>query len=148
MNTRIAFLIAFSVFFIISCNHKPKTDSSENDGTDSFTDQFKIEVYDSIALALVDPDATFEILAQGFYWSEGPLWVDELQAVLFSDVPANKIYKWSEKDSLSVYLESSGHSGEENKNSGQGPNGLILDLENKLVICQHGDGVLPAWMLI
>jgi gluconolactonase len=139
MNNRLAFLVAFSVFFIISCNHKPKNDSSENTGNVSLTNQFKIEVYDSIALALVDPDATFDILAKGFYWSEGPQWVDELKSVLFSDVPANIIYKWNEEDSLGIYLESAGHSGEENKNSGQGPNGLILDLENKLVICQHGD---------
>jgi gluconolactonase len=80
----------------------------------------------------VEPDATFEILATGFWWSEGPLWVEELQAVLFSDVPANKIYKWSEKDSLVIYLESAGHTGEENAGSGFGPNGLILDWKTTL----------------
>ena len=96
-------------------------------------------MYDSIALSLIDPNATFEILAKGFFWSEGPLWIDELQSVIFSDVPANKIYMWNEKDSLSVYLESAGHSGKENKDSDRGPNGLILDLENNLLLCQHGD---------
>jgi gluconolactonase len=139
MNNRLAFLVAFSAFFIISCNHKPKNDSSENNEAGSFTNQFNIEVYDSLALALVDTNAKFEILANGFYWSEGPLWVDELESILFSDVPANIIYKWNEEDSLCIYLKSAGHSGEENKNSGLGPNGLILDLENRLVICQHGD---------
>jgi gluconolactonase len=126
--------IAFSLILMVSCNNRQKTDSSESD-----LEPFKIEVYDSDALTIIDSDATFEILAKGFYWTEGPLWVDELQAVLFSDVPANKIYKWSERDSLSTYLESAGHSGEENINSGQGSNGLILDMENRLVICQHGD---------
>jgi gluconolactonase len=126
--------IAFSLILMVSCNNRQKTDLSESD-----LEPFKIEVYDSDALTIIDSDATFEILAKGFYWTEGPLWVDELQAVLFSDVPANKIYKWSERDSLSTYLESAGHSGEENINSGQGSNGLILDMENRLVICQHGD---------
>ncbi len=108
------------------CNNN-KADSSENIHIDPLTKQLKIEVYDSSALTIVDPSATFEILAKGFYWSEGPLWVDELQAVLFSDVPANKIYKWSERDSLSICLEFAGHSGKENKDSDKGPNDLVMD---------------------
>jgi gluconolactonase len=139
MHYRFFVCIAFSLFLILSCNNRDKAGSSEDNILDPLTEQLKIEVYDSIALTMVDPNATFEILAKGFYWSEGPLWVDELQAVLFSDVPANKIYKWSEKDSLGIYLESAGHSGKENTDSDKGPNGLILDLEDKLLICQHGD---------
>lgn len=139
MDNRLVSLVAFSILFIISCTNKPKTSTSENKVTDTLMEQFKIEIHDSTARTLVDPNATFEILAKGFYWSEGPLWIDELQAVLFSDVPANKIYKWNEKDSLSVYLEYSGHSGEENKDSDKGSNGLILDPENNLLLCQHGD---------
>jgi gluconolactonase len=139
MKNRQAFFIAFFLFSVVSCKNNPKADSAENGAIDPFMEQLKIEIYDSIALTIIDPDAPFEILAKGFWWSEGPLWIDELQAVIFSDVPANKIYKWSEKDSLSIYLESAGHSGKENKDSDKGPNGLILDMENILVICQHGD---------
>lgn len=138
MLNRFIFFSAFSMVLFISCNNN-KTDTSESIAIETLTEQLKIEVYDSSVLTFIDPDATFEILAKGFYWSEGPLWVDELQSVLFSDVPSNKIYKWNEKDSLSIYLESAGHSGEENKDSDRGPNGLILDLENKLLLCQHGD---------
>jgi len=136
---RFDFFIAFSLLLFISCNNRDDNGSSEGRDIDPVREQLKIEVYDSSALSFVDPDATFEILAKGFYWSEGPLWIDELESVIFSDVPANKIYKWNEKDSLSIYLESAGHSGEENKDSDRGPNGLILDLENRLVLCQHGD---------
>lgn len=139
MTHRFVFFVAFSCLFIISCNNKPKTIPAKNEVADTFMEQFKIEILDSTALTLIDSNATFEILAKGFYWSEGPLWVDELQSVIFSDVPANKIYKWNKKDSLSVYLEYSGHSGKENKNSDRGSNGLILDLENNLLLCQHGD---------
>ncbi len=136
MRYRLAFFIGFSLLFFVSCNSENKAVSTENNAIDAIQQQFKIEVYDSIALAFIDPKAGIEVLADGFYWSEGPLWIDALQAVLFSDVPANKIYKWSEKEGLSVYLESAGH---KNKDSNKGPNGLILDLENKLLICQHGD---------
>lgn len=139
MNNPLIFFIAFSLSLFISCNNNQKTDSSESGNIDPVTEHLKIEVYDSIALTLIDANATFEILAKGFWWSEGPLWIDELESVIFSDVPANKIYQWNEKDSLGIYLESAGHSGKENKDSDRGPNGLILDLENKLVLCQHGD---------
>lgn len=136
---RFVFWVVLSMFFLISCKEKPQAVSTEIDAPENLKEAFDIEVHDSTALTLVDSNAAFEILAKGFYWSEGPLWVDELQAVLFSDVPANKIYKWSEKDSLSVYLDYSGHSGDENKNSGQGSNGLMLDVDGNLLICQHGD---------
>jgi gluconolactonase len=139
MHKRFVLYIAFSLLLLFSCNNTFKADSSENNTSDSSTEQLKIEVFDSLALAIISPNATLDILAKGFYWSEGPLWIDELQAVLFSDVPANKIYKWSEADSLGIYLESAGHSGEGNINSGKGPNGLILDMNHKLLICQHGD---------
>lgn len=139
MYYRFLLSISFSMLLLVSCKSDPKADTSEKSSVDPLLEQFKIEIYDSVALALIDSTATFEILAEGFYWSEGPLWVDELEAVLFSDVPANKIYKWNENDSLSIFLESAGHSGEANKNSDKGPNGLILDTENNLLICQHGD---------
>jgi gluconolactonase len=139
MKNRFFFFIVFSLLFSISCNNINKGNSSEDIDNDPIKEQLKIEVYDSISLTFLDPYASLEILAKGFYWSEGPLWIDELQSVLFSDVPANKIYKWNEKDSLSIYLESAGHSGEVNKNSDKGPNGLILDQQNKLLLCQHGD---------
>jgi gluconolactonase len=65
--------------------------------------------------------------------------VEALQALLFSDVPTNKIYKWSPHDSLSTYLEYAGHTGQGNKNSNRGSNGLLLDNESQLILCQHGE---------
>ena len=52
-----------------------------------------------------------EILARGFGWSEGPVWVDQLNAVLFSDVWNNKAYRWDDKNGLSVFLDPSGFTG-------------------------------------
>lgn len=97
----------------------------------------------------VAPGAKIEILAEGFGWSEGPVWVDRLNAVLFSDVPDNKIYKWDEKNGLSVFLDPSGYTGiaprgkkgslnAVNRDE-SGSNGLILDENDQLIICMHGD---------
>lgn len=80
-----------------------------------------------------------EILADGFNWSEGPAWVSDGNYVLFSDIPENKIYKWKEGEGISVYLEPSGYSGEGAYSSEPGSNGLILDAEGNLLLCQHGD---------
>ena len=71
----------------------------------------------------VPKDAVIEILAEGFGWSEGPLWVNELNALLFSDVPMNKIYRWDEKNGLSVFLEPSGYTGIAPASKKEGPMG-------------------------
>ena len=126
-----------NTLLLISCTNKTKT--QENKTIHCIAEQFNVNIYDDAARSLIDSRASFEILATGFKWSEGPLWVPDLQALIFSDVPTNKIYKWSEQDSLSIYLEYAGHTGERNKESERGSNGLFLYKENKLLLCQHGD---------
>jgi gluconolactonase len=88
--------------------------------------------------SLIPEDAKIEILSSGFDWSEGPLWLEDQQALIFSDVPANIIYRWSEQDSVSVFLEPSGYLGERKDKREPGSNGLALDLDGKLLLCQHG----------
>ncbi|MEM8679388.1 MAG: hypothetical protein AAGF97_08555, partial [Planctomycetota bacterium] len=36
---------------------------------------------------LVAPDAKFELLAEGFEWSEGPVWIEDGEFLIFSDIP-------------------------------------------------------------
>ena len=64
--------------------------------------------------------------------------MEDQQALIFSDVPANIIYRWSELDSLSIFLEPSGYLGERKDKREPGSNGLALDLDGKLLLCQHG----------
>ena len=59
----------------------------------------------------IEKDSKIEIIAKGFDWSEGPVWSNKLNALLFSDVPNNIIYKWNEKNGLSVFLNEIGYSG-------------------------------------
>jgi len=87
----------------------------------------------------IPQNAVIEILAEGFDWSEGPVWVEELSAVLFSDVPNNKIYQWDEKKGLQVFRNPSGFTNIVPNSKEQGSNGLTLDANNKLIICMHGD---------
>ncbi len=75
----------------------------------------------------------------GFEWAEGPVWVSEGDYLLFSDVPANKIYKWKEGEGLSTYLENSGYNGEDDYSEEPGSNGLMVNKEGKLLLCQHGN---------
>mgnify|MGYP006079128885 FL=1 len=84
-------------------------------------------------------DSKIEILANGFSWSEGPVWSKKLNAVLFSDVPNNVIYKWDEKNGLEIFLDNIGYSGVVPNLKKAGTNGLTLDNEGNLIICMHGD---------
>ena len=49
---------------------------------------------------LIPKDAVVEVLAGGFMWAEGPVWVKDGGHLLFSDIPNNVVRKWSEKDGL------------------------------------------------
>ena len=49
----------------------------------------KIEVYDTAALNAIDSNAAIEIIAKGYTWSEGPVWVAAKQMLLFSDVASS-----------------------------------------------------------
>ena len=89
-----------------------------------------------------------EILARGFGWSEGPVWVDQLNAVLFSDVRNNKAYSWDDKNGLSIFLDPSGFTGIVPANKKAGSNGLTLNSKNELVLAMHGDrriAKLKSW---
>lgn len=55
-----------------------------------------IERLDPAIDSLIPPDAVIEVLADGFDWSEGPVWIEDGEYLLFSDVPQNRIYLWKE----------------------------------------------------
>ena len=89
---------------------------------------------------LVPTDAAIEVLADGFRWSEGPVWDREHARVLFSDIPNNTVHAWSEEKGLEVLLKPSGYTGEAAYGGREpGSNGLAFDSGGRLVLCQHGD---------
>jgi gluconolactonase len=83
---------------------------------------------------LLAREVQVEQLATGFKWSEGPVWLDG--AVVFSDVPQNIAFRWQQGDKQAKeFLNPSGSMDK----TGQGSNGLALDAEGRLLLCQHGD---------
>jgi gluconolactonase len=89
--------------------------------------------------AIVPANAKIEKLAGGFQFVEGPVWVPE-GYLLFSDPNNNMIYRWSPDDGVSVFRAKSGYAGVDIGEYGQpGSNGLALDREGRLTICEHGN---------
>ena len=89
--------------------------------------------------SVLNTSSTIEVLASGFDWTEGPLWVPALNALLFSDIPPNRVYKWKAGEGISIYLEPSGYTGSKKRKGEPGSNGLLLNNDGQLVLCQHGD---------
>ncbi len=96
---------------------------------------------------LISKDASIEILADSFAWSEGPVWVKDSAYLLFSDIPNNTIFKWKEGDGLSVFLKPSGYTGRLPYSREPGSNGLIINKKGQLVACEHGDRRISAMPL-
>jgi gluconolactonase len=105
--------------------------------------EVKLEVdrKDSALDAILPASAKLEKLADGFAFTEGPVWVPDGEGyLLFSDPNNNVIYRMTPEGDVSVYLTKSGYTGE---NIGEyrqpGSNGLTLDEQGRLTICQHGN---------
>jgi gluconolactonase len=88
---------------------------------------------------LIPKDAKLEKLADGFDWSEGPVWVRDGGYLLFSDIPRNSVMKWKEGAGISLYLKPSGYTGVVDYGAEPGSNGLALDAQGRLTSCEHGD---------
>jgi gluconolactonase len=89
---------------------------------------------------LVPRGTRVERIADGFTWVEGPAWDRKEQRLLFTDIPNNVIYAWSERGGVRVFLQPSGYSGAEPFAGPEpGANGLAFDAGGRLLLCQHGD---------
>lgn len=89
---------------------------------------------------LVEPGAVIEKLGEGYRWSEGPVWIAQGDYLLFSDVPANRMYRWSEADGVTLFLEPSGYAGPDPAQFREGgSNGLIRGPGNTILVADHGN---------
>src|SRR5262245_26784951 len=99
-----------------------------------------IERKDTKLDALIPKDAKIEVLAGGMKWTEGPVWDKKAGALLFTDIPNNRVMKWSQKDGLMEFLKPSGYTGTAKFEGYEpGANGLAFDKAGSLILCQHGD---------
>ncbi|WP_299734517.1 SMP-30/gluconolactonase/LRE family protein [uncultured Roseobacter sp.] len=86
-----------------------------------------LEIHDDRFRALVHPMSELELIAEGFTWTEGPVWFGDHDCLLFSDIPSQRILRWSEAEGLSTYRTASGFN-----------NGNTRDREGRLIGCRHG----------
>lgn len=122
-----------------STKPEEKAATTETKVSSDFPTIGSIEQWDVNLGEIIPEGAQIEILAEGFEWTEGPLWIAEKEMLLFSDIPPNSIYKWKEGEGKSLFLKPSGYTGEPNRSGEPGSNGLLLDSSGQLVLCQHGD---------
>ena len=150
------FFILMAGILISACMHTGKKQQSAATKTDSLAkgpeaemplsavkpprETGSIERLSSDLDAIIPADSKLEIIAEGFVWSEGPVWLPAQKKLLFSDIPRNSIFQWSEEGGLSLYMDSAGFSGPPRSDGAEiGSNGLTLDAKGNLVLCQHGN---------
>lgn len=75
--------------------------------------------------SLIAPGEKVQKLAGDMKFTEGPAWIPAQKMLVFSDIPNSKLMQWREGDGLSVFRPS------------EQSNGNILDLEGRLISCQH-----------
>jgi gluconolactonase len=105
----------------------------------------RIERLDPAFDALVPAGAFIEKLADGFDWTEGPLWRRDKGYLLFSDIPKNTIYKWKDGEGISVFLRPAGYTGTTPFGRELGANGLTVDAMGRLVVADHGNRGIARW---
>jgi gluconolactonase len=132
-------LAIFIIFCLFSQSCKNTPSAVHQAATPQTNPIGKIEIYDSLALSLLDTTAKFEIIGENYSWSEGPVWVAAENMLLFSDVIENKIHKWKQGQGSTVFLTPSGYTATTKRDGENGSNGLALDKAGRLLLCQSGD---------
>ncbi len=87
----------------------------------------RVEIVDDAFKQVADAAAEVRQIATGLRFTEGPTWYAAESCLLFSDIPTDRIYKWTEQGGLTVWREPSRHT-----------NGNATDTKGRLVSCEHG----------
>ena len=90
-----------------------------------------VEVRDNRFVDVVGPSVSFELLATGCIFTEGPLWHAREKYLLFSDMPGDHLRRWSEGDGVTTFRKPCNKS-----------NGLAWDLQGRLLTCEHASSRL------
>tara|TARA_X000000368_G_scaffold408324_1_gene388829 strand:+ start:867 stop:1883 length:1017 start_codon:yes stop_codon:yes gene_type:complete len=129
------YILSFFLLSILSCVN--------NTNQENYTrlTRGNVQIFDESAKIFVNEDSRIELLADSLFLSEGPLWIERLNSLIFTQVASNKVFKWNENDGLSVYLDSSGYTGivPAEPDGLVGSNGMVLNSNGDLILAQHGD---------
>ena len=126
-------IILISLIFIVGCKESHQKQKSSEQS------RFSVEILEEEALQFLSPTSKIEEIGKGYAWTEGPLWIEDGNYLLFSDIPNNKVFKINDKGDASVYLDSSGYTKGMQRGGELGSNGLLLNPKGELVLLQHGD---------
>ena len=100
----------------------------------------RVDRWDPALDAIVPKDWKIEKIAEGFGWAEGPVWVRSGGYLLFTDVPGNKMWKWSQKGGLEKFLDPSGAASfDPNIWREAGANGLTVFDAKSILIADTGN---------
>jgi len=129
------YILSFLLLSILSCVN------NTNQENYSRLTRGNVQIFDESAKIFVNEDSRIELLADSLFLSEGPLWIERLNSLLFTQVASNKVFKWNENDGLSVYLDPSGYTGivPAEPDGLVGSNGMVLNSNGDLILAQHGD---------
>jgi len=96
----------------------------------------KLDRVDPAIDAIVPADAKLERVANGFTWTEGPIWTNG--GLYFADIPSNSIRKWTPGAGVSIFLQPSGYKGSAPYGGPEsGSNGMTLDARGRLTVAGH-----------
>ena len=129
------YILSFFLLSILSC-----VNNTDQENYTRLT-RGNVQIFDESAKIFVNEDSRIELLADSLFLSEGPLWIESLNSLLFTQVASNKVFKWNENDGLSVYLDPSGYTGivPAEPDGLVGSNGMVLNSNGDLILAQHGD---------
>lgn len=96
-----------------------------------------IHIFNETASALFRADSLLEKVATGATWSEGPVWIQEEQCLLWSDIPNNRMLRWSEAHGLAVWRDQVGFT-----------NGHCRDQDGHILHCSHGQRAIIRTRLL
>jgi gluconolactonase len=95
----------------------------------------RVERHDPAFDRLIASDAKVETLADGIQWAEGPVWYQD--SLVLSDPPRNIAWRWHPgAEKLEEFLNPSGGASPESGFREPGSNGLALDRQGRLLLCQ------------
>ncbi len=99
----------------------------------------RIERLDPRLDALIPPGTDARILGTGYQWAEGPAWDRRRDCLYFTDVPANRAYRWRPGRDVEVWLDPSGIPTDQAEGFREpGANGLWMREDGSLLACVHG----------
>ena len=124
-------LVTFSLI-LQSCGGESSRSESQNSGTiERVAPEFDL---------LVPADATIEKLADGFAFTEGPVWDRRNNQLYFSDLSSNAIHTWSDAEGLKTFMQPVFEG--DTEHAMVGSNGLTIDSEGRLLLMEHGNRVV------